>query len=135
MLIPLRIKAFDREGGHGDEAEQLVLLDRAEMAVPLGSYRSRPMLSINRGFSAPVIVDFVREEGELGWLAAHDDDPFARYEALQQLMPDTLVAAVSGKAGGSGAVVEAVAPARAARRSEGRRGGEAGGSACRGRGW
>src|SRR3546814_17675529 len=57
MLIPLRIKAFDREGGHGDEAEQLVLLDRAEMAVPLGSYRSRPMLSINRGFSAPVIVD------------------------------------------------------------------------------
>src|SRR3546814_3060137 len=62
MLIPLRIKAFDREGGHGDEAEQLVLLDRAEMAVPLGSYRSRPMLSINRGFSAPVIVDFVREE-------------------------------------------------------------------------
>src|SRR3546814_399024 len=101
MLIPLRIKAFDREGGHGDEAEQLVLLDRAEMAVPLGSYRSRPMLSINRGFSAPVIVDFVREEGELGWLAAHDDDPFARYEALQQLMLDTLVAAVSGKAGDS----------------------------------
>src|SRR3546814_3946669 len=46
MLIPLRIKAFDREGGHGDEAEQLVLLDRAEMEVPPGSYRSRPMLSI-----------------------------------------------------------------------------------------
>src|SRR3546814_11800494 len=90
MLIPLRIKAFDREGGHGDEAEQLVLLDRAEMAVPLGSYRSRPMLSINRGFSAPVIVDFAREEGELAWLAAHDADPFARYEALQQLMLDTL---------------------------------------------
>ena len=108
MLIPLRIKAFDREGGHGDEAEQLVLLDRAEMAVPLGSYRSRPMLSINRGFSAPVIVDFAREEGELAWLAAHDDDPFARYEALQQLMLDTLVAAVSGKGGDSGAVIEAV---------------------------
>ena len=114
MLIPLRIKAYDPDGGHG-EAERLVLLDRAEMAVPLGRYRSRPMLSINRGFSAPVIVDFAREEGELAWLAAHDDDPFARYEALQQLMLDTLVAAVSGKGGGSGAVIEAVAQTLAGR--------------------
>ena len=71
MLIPLRIKAWDLDGGHGDEAERLVLLDRPELAVPLGAYRSRPMLSINRGFSAPVIIDFAREEGELAWLAAH----------------------------------------------------------------
>src|SRR3546814_6139138 len=85
------------------------------MAVPLGPYRGRPMLSINRGFSAPVIVDFAREDGELAWLAAHDDDPFARYEALQQLMLDTLVAAVSGKGGGSGAVIEAVAQTLAGR--------------------
>jgi aminopeptidase N len=85
------------------------------MAVPLGSCRGRPMLSINRGFSAPVIIDFAREEGELAWLAAHDDDPFARYEALQQLMLDTLVAAVSGKGGGNGAVIEAVAQTLAAR--------------------
>src|SRR3546814_7444899 len=54
MLIPLRIKAYDPDGGHG-EAERLILLDRAEMAVPLGPYRGRPMLSINRGFSAPEI--------------------------------------------------------------------------------
>src|SRR3546814_15827701 len=67
MLIPLRIKAFDREGGHGDEAEQLVLLDRAEMAVPLGSFRSRPMLSITRGYSSPEIVDFVRQESGRCW--------------------------------------------------------------------
>jgi aminopeptidase N len=115
MLIPLRIKAFDRDGGHGDEAEQLVLLDRAEMTMPLGRFDARPMLSINRGFSAPVIVDFAREEGELAWLAANDDDPFARYEALQQLMLDTLVAAVSGEAGGHRAVIDAVAQTLAGR--------------------
>ncbi len=115
MLIPLRIKAFDLDGGHGDEAEQLVLLDRAELAVPLGRYRSRPMLSINRGFSAPVIVDFAREDGELAWLAAHDDDPFARYEALQQLILDTLVASVSGERADNGAVIEAVAQTLAGR--------------------
>lgn len=118
MLIPLRIKAFDLAGGHGEEAEQLVLLDRAELAVPLGPYRSRPMLSINRGFSAPVIVDFAREDGELAWLAAHDDDPFARYEALQQLILDTLVAAVSGERRDHGAVIEAVAQTLAGRASD-----------------
>ena len=115
MLIPLRIKAYDPHGGQGEEGEQLLLLDRAEMAVPLGRYTSRPILSINRGFSAPVIIDFAREEGELAWLAAYDDDPFARYEALQQLMLDALVVAVSGKGGGRNAVIEAVAQTLAGR--------------------
>jgi aminopeptidase N len=117
-LIPLRIKAFDPDGGHGAEEERLVLLDRAEMAVSLGHRRSRPMLSINRSFSAPVIVDFAREEGELAWLAAHDDDPFARYEALQQLMLDTLVAAVSGDKADHRAVIEAVATTLAGRAAD-----------------
>jgi aminopeptidase N len=67
------------------------------------------MLSLNRGFSAPVIVDFARADGELAWLAAHDDDPFARYEALQQLMLDTLVAAVSGETVDHSVVIDAVA--------------------------
>ncbi len=107
MLIPLRIKPFDRDGGNA-AAEQLVLLDCADMAVPLGAGRSRPMLSLNRGFSAPVIVDFARQDGELAWLAANDDDPFARYEALQQLMLDTLVAAVSGEARDNRAVIDAI---------------------------
>jgi aminopeptidase N len=107
MLIPLKIKAFDAEG-RSSAAEQLLLLDSAAMAVPLGRFSGRPMLSINRGFSAPVIVDFTRAPGELAWLAAHDDDPFARYEALQQVMLDTLVAAVSGEAVQPDAVIEAV---------------------------
>ena len=62
-----------------------------------------------------MIVDFAREEGELAWLAANDDDPFARYEALQQLMLDALVAAVSGKGGGRNAVIDAVAQTLAGR--------------------
>lgn len=114
MLIPLRIKAFDLEGGQSQE-ERLVLLNRAEMTIPLGRYGSRPMLSINRGFSAPVIVDCARDDGELAWLAAHDDDPFARYEALQQLMLDTLVAAVSGGTSEPGPVIDAVAQTLGAR--------------------
>ena len=109
MPIPLRIKAFDRSATATQADEQLVVLRDAETVVPLGQFAAPPLLSLNRGFSAPVIVDFERGADELGWLAAHDDDPFARYEALQQLMLDTLVAAVSGKPGHRQAVIDAVA--------------------------
>ncbi|MDK2761810.1 MAG: aminopeptidase N [Sphingopyxis sp.] len=108
MMMPLRLAAFAMDDSGDRLADTLVILSGAKQRVPLGRFAARPALSVNRGFSAPVIVDFDREEGELAWLAAHDDDPFARYEALQQLMLDTLVAAVAGDARGHQAVIDAV---------------------------
>ncbi|MBA3941642.1 MAG: aminopeptidase N [Sphingopyxis sp.] len=109
MMMPLRLAAFATDGSGGALPDTLVTLTGAQQRIPLGRFASRPALSVNRGFSAPVIVDFERAPGELAWLAAHDDDPFARYEALQQLMLDTLVAAVSGERTDPQAVIDAVA--------------------------
>jgi aminopeptidase N len=67
------------------------------------------VLSINRGFSAPVIVDAARSAADLAFLSGHDDDPFARYEAMQQLMLDTLVAAVTHGRADHTAAVRAIA--------------------------
>lgn len=113
MLVPLRTRLFDR--GNADAAdspaEQLILLDAAEKVVPMGRLAGAPALSINRGFSAPVVIEAARDPEELAWLAAHDDDSFARYEALQQLMLDTLVARIaaeSDEAAASSAVIAAV---------------------------
>ncbi|HZG33571.1 MAG TPA: aminopeptidase N, partial [Sphingopyxis sp.] len=86
MMMPLRLAAFAMDGSGAAMADMLVTLTGASQRVALGRFAARPALSVNRGFSAPVIVDYVRAPGELAWLAAHDDDPFARYEALQQLM-------------------------------------------------
>ncbi|ENY80538.1 aminopeptidase N [Sphingopyxis sp. MC1] len=108
MMMPLRIAAFDRSGG-ASLPDTLVTLTGATQRIALGAFDGRPALSVNRGFSAPVIVDFDRAQGELAWLAAHDDDPFARYEALQQFMLDTLVAAAAGNEVDHRAVVDAVA--------------------------
>ncbi len=115
MLMPLRLAAFAMDGSGAALPDTLVTLTGANQRVPLGQFDARPALSINRGFSAPVIVDYVRAPGELAWLAAHDDDPFARYEALQQLMLDTLVAAVSGEEADHQAVIDAVAGTLAGR--------------------
>jgi aminopeptidase N len=108
MMMPLRLAAFAMDGSGDALADTLVTVTGATQRIALGAFAARPALSVNRGFSAPIIVDFERGPGELAWLAAHDDDPFARYEALQQLMLDTLVAAVSGKTGDNQAVIEAV---------------------------
>jgi aminopeptidase N len=108
MMMPLRVAAFAMDGSGAALPDTLVTLTGAVQRIALGAFVSRPALSVNRGFSAPVIVDFDRAPGELAWLAAHDDDPFARYEALQQLMLDYLVVAVSGHAGGADAVIDAI---------------------------
>jgi aminopeptidase N len=55
-----------------------------------------------------VIVETDRTSDDLAFLSAHDDDPFGRYEAMQQLMLDTLVAGVSSGKTDHGPVIEAV---------------------------
>lgn len=109
MAMPLRVAAYAMDGGNNAMAEQILTVDAVSHHFPLGQFTARPALSINRGFSAPVILEFDRAPGELAWLAAHDDDPFARYEALQQLMLDTLVAALTGKPADTAAVTGAIA--------------------------
>jgi aminopeptidase N len=44
------------------------------------------VISLNRGFSAPVAIASQANADDLLFLAANDDDPFARYEAMQQLV-------------------------------------------------
>ncbi len=112
MVIPLRLKLYDLDGGHGIEEEQLIVLDRAEMAVSCGEYRAMPILSFNRGFSAPIIAQVERASGDLAWLAQCDDDPFARFEAMQELMIDVLTAAIESgtmTADAQQSVIDAVA--------------------------
>jgi aminopeptidase N len=108
MLIPLRLALFDRAAGT-HQGERLELLDTARKEIPLPAGLAQPVLSINRGFSAPVIIETDRTRDDLAFLSARDDDPFGRYEAMQQLMLDTLVAAVRGEKADHQPVIAAVA--------------------------
>ncbi|HEY1145480.1 MAG TPA: aminopeptidase N [Allosphingosinicella sp.] len=98
MPIPLRVALFGELTGE-KYADRLVLLEDARQEVTFDGVGERPILSINRGFSAPVIVESGRTNADLAFLSAHDDDSFARFEAMQQLMLETLLAAIrDGKA-------------------------------------
>jgi len=105
MAIPLKLAMFDRATGtHAGERLELLTERRTEIALAAGQ---TPVLSINRGFSAPVIVEADRTADELAFLSAHDDDPFGRYEAMQQLMLGTLVSAVASGTADHGPVIAA----------------------------
>ncbi len=53
----------------------------------------RPVLSLNRGFSAPVTLAIEQRPEDLAFLAGHDSDPFARWQAFNTLLTDALIAA------------------------------------------
>ena len=93
--IPLRIAVHSRETGALGEEHLVTLRDDVEtVSLPLAG--PQPVVSFNRGFTAPVIVERDLATEDLVFLAAHDDDPFARYEAMQDLAVRHLVAAASG---------------------------------------
>ena len=107
MAIPLKLALFDRDGAAHD-GERLEVLTDATTEIRVPGFAKPPVLSINRGFSAPIVVEADRDAADLAFLSAHDDDPFGRYEAMQQLMLDTLVGAVSTGKADHAPVIEAV---------------------------
>jgi aminopeptidase N len=116
MPVPLKLALFDRDASmHG--GERLLVLDKAEQTFTFKGFAKPPVLSINRGFTAPVAIEHTPPVEDLVFLAAHDDDPFARYEAMQELVVGHLKDAVGGglseaeRAAGRDAIARAFASA------------------------
>ena len=109
MPIPLRIALFDRATGKS-AGEELVMLDKAETTLSFDGFAEKPVLSINRGFTAPVRIEREIAREDLAFLARNDDDPFARSEAMQDLVVGHLLEAADGSAaeGSSEAIVGAL---------------------------
>ena len=100
MPIPLRTALFDRASGT-NRGEELLVLDEAQADFTFTGFKDAPVISLNRGFSAPIAMATQPPAADLLFLAAHDDDPFARYEAMQQLVVQHLVGVVTGTVAGA----------------------------------
>jgi aminopeptidase N len=85
MDMPLEVALLDAASGAAIVPSTLLRLREARQHFSFEGVASRPVLSFLRGFTAPVIVAQEVDRADLATLAAHDDDPFARYEALQTL--------------------------------------------------
>ncbi|MEW6632140.1 MAG: aminopeptidase N, partial [Pseudomonadota bacterium] len=60
----------------------------------------RPSVSLNHGFSAPITLSVQQKADDQFFLAAHDSDAFARWQAFNTLLTDALFAAFRQVLGG-----------------------------------
>jgi aminopeptidase N len=74
--------------------QPVFLLTMARDSLTLEGLPERPVPSLLRGFSAPVILNFDYPPEDLALLMAHDSDPFNRWEAGQRLATQVLLAAI-----------------------------------------
>src|SRR3546814_14130020 len=73
MVMPLRVALYDPQG-NARPNEELILLSDQKQTFHFDGFSAAPILSINRGFSAPVIIDTNRSQNDLAFLSAHDDE-------------------------------------------------------------
>jgi aminopeptidase N len=63
----------------------VVPLTQRSQTFSFAGVPQRPVLSLNRGFSAPIKLTSDISADDLKFLAAHDSDPFNRWQAVQSL--------------------------------------------------
>jgi aminopeptidase N len=110
MVIPLAIGLVGADGRDMslslDEGRPVVrgvlTLTQAAQVFAFTGVPERPVLSLNRGFSAPIKVTSNVSAEDLKFLAAHDSDPFNRWQAVHSLanalLTENVAASRAGRA-------------------------------------
>jgi len=103
--IPVAVGLLDSEGrdmplhlqGTDTANAGTLILDvhAASQQFVFADVPQAPVLSVLRGFTAPVKVKLQRSEEELAFLLAHDSDDFNRWDAGQQLAMQALLRQVA----------------------------------------
>ena len=86
--IPLKMRLITSVN---DQVEQLLELTQEAQTWTFENIAERPVLSINRDFSAPIQLEFEQSEADLLAMFSGDDDPFNRWEAGQKLAMEMIL--------------------------------------------
>ncbi len=107
-VIPIAVGLL---GPNGDEvrATRVLEMEHAEQSFTFEGLAARPIPSILRGFSAPVILEHPIDNATRAFLLAHDTDPFNKWEAGHALARDGLLAMIRDGAPPDGAYLDAIA--------------------------
>ena len=108
--IPLQVGFIDGDNGPvetdiigktiGQQLTHTLMIENETTEVCFSGFQtdgSVPLISLNRGFSAPVIVEIERTHEDLGSLIAHDPDSFVRWDSMQELTIELLLGEISGE--------------------------------------
>lgn len=75
-------------------------LRKRHQSVRFAGIAERPVLSLNRGFSAPITLSLEQKPEDLIFLAGNDGDAFSRWQAFNTLLTDALIAGFRNVLGG-----------------------------------
>ena len=90
LVIPFAMGLLSPSGQEVQPTTVLELTQETQTFVFEG-HTQKPIPSLLRGFSAPVIIDHDQSAETLAFLLAHDTDPFNRWDAARTLGRDTLM--------------------------------------------
>ncbi len=99
MHIPLAIGLVGKDGSDLDAAavdatsfaDGVIHLKKRRQTVRFAGLSERPAISLNRGFSAPITLASEQSVEDRLFLARHDSDLVARWQALNGLLSDHLI--------------------------------------------
>ncbi|MGZ3216590.1 aminopeptidase N [Paracoccus sp. T5] len=99
-VIPIAVGLI---GPNGDEVVPTRILEMTEarQSFAFDGLGARPVASVLRGFSAPVMVRRDLDDATRAFLLAHDSDPFARWEAGRELALSALTELAQGRDAGA----------------------------------
>lgn len=77
--------------------DEMIVLHSAQAEVRFTGIANKPVPSLLRGFSAPVNLDTNLTQDDRLFLARHDNDPFNRWQALQDVGMTLALEALAGR--------------------------------------
>ena len=82
FVIPMEIGLLDQSGKDIKESKTIIL-NKPSQEFVFKDIPVKPVLSLNRGFTSPIKLDYAYTDEELAFLMKHDSDLFNRWEAGQ----------------------------------------------------
>ena len=103
MHIPIRLGILTEEGedvvptavSGADFTGDVLHLTGESQVVTLSGIKTRPVLSLNRSFSAPINLKFAQSAEDQALIAGHESDLFARWQAINTLALKDMAAGVA----------------------------------------
>ncbi|RKZ97411.1 MAG: aminopeptidase N, partial [Gammaproteobacteria bacterium] len=105
FYIPIKMGLLNHKGEQ--ILEDMIVLTQEQQTIEYSDIEQKPVLSILRDFSAPVILEYPADlsaqtiADDRAFLMAYDSDPFNRWEAGQQLAAQLILDVINSSAADS----------------------------------
>lgn len=85
FVIPLKVAFYNAQGERLIGYPECLVLDKAEQEFVLQGFDARPVISLLRDFSSPVLLDFPQSAEDAALLLKVEEDGYAKWKAQRDL--------------------------------------------------